>query len=330
MKKLILAVPPIIIISITAALVMLLLKFWVTGIFVLVLSIIVNWWSETFALHPSSKSNVKYDFRVLTFNINRAHDISINKGTTEELIDFVIQQNADLVLLQEYNAELYPEIQEELTKGYPYSSGIESNSRFKSIFSRYPIEAIEQLMIDINNNHYELFQNAFYNKKRFEGMEVLPICKMIINVQGKSLQVFNCHLMSNNYSVVIRNLKKKGKNLLYGILPIIHRMDFGYNARILQVKEIEKHIEPSMPTLICGDFNDIGGSASLRLLKRHDLTDAWWKKGFGFGFTFHGMGLRFRLDHVLFSNKTMMPVKSEVIKTELSDHYPLICTFKFV
>ena len=82
-----------------------------------------------------------YVLRVLTYNINRAHEFSVNKGTTEDLIDFILKQKADLILLQEYNANLYPDVQERLGCEYPYGSGIEKNSRFKSVFSRFPIES---------------------------------------------------------------------------------------------------------------------------------------------------------------------------------------------
>ena len=45
-----------------------------------------------------------------------------------------------------------------------------------------------------------------YCKVNLDGMEVLPICRMKVKIGEKVVQLFNCHLMSNNYSVVIRNL----------------------------------------------------------------------------------------------------------------------------
>ena len=155
MKKLILIVPIIIIISVVVAFALLLLEFWIEGIVVLAFSIVLNWWSETFALNCFRQKCGHYDFRVLTYNINRAHEISVNKGTTENLIEFILEQNADIVFLQEYNAELYPLVQERLTQEYPYGSGIGIASRFKSVFCRFPIESCEQLMVDSDNPVYE-------------------------------------------------------------------------------------------------------------------------------------------------------------------------------
>ena len=329
MKKLILIVPIIIIFLVVAALMLLLLKFWILGIVVLVFAFIFNWWSETFALHPFRNHSSNYDFRVLTYNINRAHEISVNKGTTEDLIDFILEQDADIVILQEFNAELYPLVQERLTQEYPYGSGVDITSRFKSVFSRYPIETCKQLMVDSNTLENEVFKNRLYCKKQHNGMEVLPICKMRIRIRNHSLQLFNCHLMSNNYSVVIRNLRKKRKNVTRGICPILHRMDFGYKARERQVKFIMEQIEPESPTIVCGDFNDVGGSSCIRSIQKQGLSDAWWKDGFGFGFTFHGMGLRFRLDHTLYLEKHLRLMNAFIPDSIVSDHNPLVCDFKF-
>lgn len=299
------------------------------AIIVLVVAFIFNWWSETFALQLFGKKSGNYDLRVLTFNVNRAHEISINKGSTEELIAFILQQDADLILLQEYNAELYPEVQERLGKAYPYGSGIESTSRFKSVFSKFLIESCEQLMVDANDPQYELFQNAIYCNKKHDGLEVLPICKMKIKVGEQLLQVFNCHLMSNNYSVVIRNLRNRRKSLIHGVLPVLHRIDFGYKTRELQAQIIVENIDDSMPSLICGDFNDVGGSTPLRYLQKLGFSDAWWKGGFGLGFSFHGMGLRFRLDHVLYSSQDLRLTNVSVPHSVVSDHDPIVCDFSF-
>lgn len=329
MKKLILAVPLLIVFLVSAGALLLLSGLWICAAIVIAFAIILNWRTETFALHLFRKKQENPDFRVLTYNVNRAHEISVNKGTTEELISFILRQKADLVLLQEYNVELYPEVQERLGQEYPFGCGTENTSRFKSVFSHFPIESCEQLMVDANDPQYELFQNAIYCKKKYDDMEVLPICKLKVRVRDKQVQIFNCHLMSNNYSVVIRNLRKKGKSIIAGIFPVLHRMDFGSQARELQAKVIGSHIDSSMPTLICGDFNDVSGSSPLNLLQKLGLSDAWWKGGFGFGFTFHGMGLRFRLDHVLYSSQDLRLANVSVPHSIVSDHDPIVSDFSF-
>lgn len=329
MEKLILAVPFFIVFLVAAVVLLLLLGLWIWAVMVLTIVIILNWWSETFAMHLLKKKSGDYDFRVLTFNVNRAHERSINKGTTRELVEFILEQKADIVLLQEYNADMNPQVQDIMSQVYPYGSGNEANSRFKSIFCKFPIVSYEQLMVDANDPNYELFQNAIYYKKNHDGVEIMPISRMKLKIGEKVVQIFNCHLMSNNYSVVIRNLHKKGESFIHGFLPIWRRIDFGLKARELQAQIICKNIELGLPTIICGDFNDVSGAPSLRILKKRGFVDAWWKGGLGFGFTFHGLGLRLRLDHILHSPHELNLKKINVPHSEVSDHYPLVSNFSF-
>ena len=71
-------------------------------------------------------------------------------------------------------------------------------------------------------------------------MEVLPICRMKVKIREKVVQLFNCHLMSNY--VVIRNLRKKGKSLVYGFWPIWRRIDLLESKKIdIPHSEVSDH-----------------------------------------------------------------------------------------
>lgn len=306
---------------------------WQWGIAFLICAIILNCLTESFPLHLSG-NRVKGagDIRILTYNVNRAHTISVNKGTTQGLIRFILRQEADIILLQEYNVELYPEVRERLLRGYPHEVGSEEGGRFKIIFSKYPIEDYEQLSVVADNPDYRLLQHAWYCKSRNGKHEVLPVCSMVAKIGEARLRILNCHLMSNNYSVVIRNTRRKGKNMINAVLPIMTRMDYGYAARKLQAEIVCQHLlncnERSV--IVCGDFNDICGSSTLRLFRRYGLIDAWWKKGLGFGFTFHGMNMRLRLDHVLYSNRSLQLNNVFVPHSVCSDHDPIVADFSFI
>ena len=329
MKKLILVAPFAIGTLVVVSISLLIMSYLFAGLTAFVMALILNENSESFAYKGVYKTKGNPDFKIMTFNVNRAYEFSKNKGNTHDLIHIIQQHDPDIILLQEFNSNLYPEVQEQLIKIYPYGSSFESTNRFKSVFCKFPIEYSEQLMVDINDPQYELFQNALYCKKNNNGMEILPVCKMIIKVGTKRLQIFNCHLMSNNYSVVVRNLKTEERSLFYSVGAIFHRIDYGYKARELQAKVIGLHLDSSMPTLICGDFNDVCGSSPLKIMKTLGLSDAWWNGGLGFGFTFHGLGLRFRLDHILYSKRYLSLSKVVTPCTLTSDHNPVICDLQF-
>lgn len=79
-------------------------------------------------------------------------------------------------------------------------------------------------------------------------------------------------------------------------------------------------------------MNDLSGSPSLRKICNGSahLRDAWWEKGFGFGFTFSRKGMWFRLDHVLYSTgiNVISLIKSRS-ESNFSDHKGLITYLKF-
>lgn len=331
MKKLILTVPLFLVLLLMLAIVLCVCQLWIYGGMALIIALLLNAWSETFPIHhPGNRLKESGSIRILTYNINRAHSISKNKGTTQGLIRFIERQEADVILLQEYNHQLYPEVRERLSSVYPY--GLESegkNDRFKSVFSKYPIEDYEQLWVGVGDSRYELLQHAWYCKSRDGDREVLPVCSMVVKVGDKRLRIVNCHLMSNNYSVAIRNVRKKGRSLIHAILPIMARMDYGYAVRKLQAEAICQHLAgcKEAAVVVCGDFNDISGSTTLRTILKTGLKNAWWQKGCGFGFTFHGMKLRLRLDHSLYSPKGLNLAKTYVPHSCTSDHDPLICDF---
>lgn len=332
-RKYILFVPIVVALIPLVCVILLIIGLWQWALLLLLIAFWINWSSETFALYKVGNNGHETEaFRVLSYNVNRAHDISVNKGTTEKLIRFILRQEADIVLLQEYNVELYPEVREKLLAQFPFELGTEKGSRFKSVFSMYPIEYYEQLSVNADNSRYELLQHAWYCKSREGKREVLPVCSMVARVGDRRIRMVNCHLMSNNYSVVIRNTRRKGKNLLKAILPVMKRMDYGYAARKMQAEIVCQHLKncSEESVIVCGDFNDISGSSTLMPFRRMGLKNAWWGGGFGYGFTFHGMGLRLRLDHILYSASSLSLKQVYIPHSDCSDHDPIICDFEIL
>ena len=90
-----------------------------------------------------------------------------------------------------------------------------------------------------------------------------------------------------------------------------------------------------MGVVMAGDFNDFSGSYCLRrICRKRDLegsirlSDAWLKRGNGFGFTYDGWHLRLRLDHILYTTSTLRLRNVRVLDTDLSDHRILIADFE--
>ncbi len=153
---------------------------------------------------------------------------------------------------------------------------------------------------------------------------------MMVTVDGKELYVVNCHLHSNKFSSALRNLRRKEVSLLQFLKEAISLLSHGIKVRNQQARILKEHLRgKKCPLLICGDMNDVSGSTVIKMMKSKALKDAWWQKGFGFGFTLAAKGMRWRLDHILYSND----IEIDSIKigcSGVSDHRPLVCKFQLL
>lgn len=315
----------------SAAICLLAIGLWQWAALLLAVSLLLNWYSEVFAVHPiGNRIKGAGEIRILSYNLNRAYDFSKNEGTPSGLVRFIKRQEADIILFQEYNEELYPEIRKQLLPDFPYETERGNHIRFKSVYSKFPIEEYCQLSVRADDVRYQLLQHGWYSGCGSNGQEILPVCSFVVRIGIGRLRIVNCHLMSNNFSLVIREARKENRGILGVITQVMKRIDYGYAVRKLQAEIICQHLKEWCrdPVIVCGDFNDISGSPTLRRFKKEGLDDAWWKGGLGFGFTYHGMKLRLRLDHVLFSGSSLCLDKVFISHSRCSDHDPIVCDFK--
>lgn len=109
------------------------------------------------------------------------------------------------------------------------------------------------------------------------------------------------------------------------------RKDF-WGGRSYRVREADSIYKACMkeirPLIVMGDMNDISGSYPINRIKDAGLKDAWWESGCGYGTTFHGKGLRLRIDHILYDYNGLEIVDVKVLESNLSDHNALIARFK--
>lgn len=266
-----------------------------------------------------SKSNATPPtLTLVSFNTNLAYKELSTEEKAQRIADYLLEEDADFVLLQEYNPQLFPVVQQKLANKYKYDSPYQLADRYKAVYSKYPI------------SEYILLEDERYADERVVASEdrgYLPICGMTITADGKEFYVVNCHLHSNNLSPALRRFRRKEVSLLNFLEEAIFLFLQGLEARRRQAQILAEHLRGiKHPLLVCGDMNDVNGTTALNTMTGKMLKDAWWQKGLGFGFTLATKGMRWRLDHIL--NSDGIKIDSiKVGRSELSDHRPLVCKF---
>jgi endonuclease/exonuclease/phosphatase (EEP) superfamily protein YafD len=232
----------------------------------------------------------KGQLRVMSYNMN------FGIAGDASSIEAIAAANADLVFLQETNDVWERAIVERLGSRYParrFDPPTGWAAGGMGLLSRYPIVKLETLVAP---------------KAPFFAWRAL-----IDSPLGR-IQVFNLHLhppMSDGGSWVV-----------------------GYfSTRDDRLRELQYHLEaldPALPALFVGDFNEEGDGKAVSRLKDLGFADAiaefqgdrrtWeWPVG--------SMTLRFQLDHIM-HDAHFVPVTAQIVEAGRSDHKPIWADFE--
>lgn len=177
-------------------------------------------------------------------------------------------------------------------------------------------QQIDSLLTTTYNRYYISGTNGvFYSKYQIEGLrEVIhqyQVGKHNLNViadaivDNDTLCIIGCHLSSSRKGWTGARARRKE-----------------------EAKSIANEIKNrNHPIILMGDLNDISGSRTLDILQDVGLKDSWWEKGKGYGSTFHGYGLRLRIDHILYNSGLKLKSIRKIDSKSLSDHDALVAEF---
>jgi vancomycin resistance protein VanJ len=232
----------------------------------------------------------KCQLRVMSYNMN------FGVAGDASTIEAIAGAQPDLVFLQETNEVWERAIVEQLGTRYPhrrFDPPAEWVAGGMGLLSRFPIVKLETLVAP---------KAPFF------------AWRAVIDSPLGRIQVFNLHLrppMSDGGSWVV-----------------------GYfSTREDRLREIQYHLEaldPALPALFVGDFNEEGDGLAVELLKDRGFADAvaqfqgekrtWeWPVG--------SMTLRFQLDHIM-HDAHFVPVTAQIVEAGRSDHKPIWADFE--
>lgn len=291
-----------------------------------------------FGLHPFSAdaSVVDNDLKIMTWNVHLFDlgEWTENKQTKNKIIDFIKQQDPDILCLQEYYYDIEnpgePYLELLLQLGYNYHEFALEGDYFKRnlnisfkkddiinigtiVFSKFPLS---------NMKRYSLDYTGYYN---MIGVDVLLDDRV-------SFRLFSTHLQSVTLnSTEVAYAEKKVDNLTTKATPkakgILAKLMLASAKRGEQANAIDSVIKASgKPSIICGDFNDMPGSYVYRKVKGN-LSDIFVDAGFGFGRTYRKIVPTLRIDYILYDSYFLEGKAYSSPDLSLSDHNPVIATF---
>jgi endonuclease/exonuclease/phosphatase family metal-dependent hydrolase len=265
--------------------------------------------------------------RILTWNVSwfdeqtRADKHKFNYR--KDMLSFIRKSNPDVICFQEYvepntKRRDYNNRQDLTKLGYPYSMVVIDYRGWKNtwetgiaIFSKFPI--------------IDSFQTRYPGPRNFRAGQSLMAID--INLHGQKVRIFNTHLQSFLFKKKdyhdLEIIRSASDSLLEASKSVIRKMAQAYRFRGQQAEVVKKTLSKSnLPTIICGDFNDIPNSYTYFQI-RSGRQDAFVEAGKGIGRTFFNLSPTLRIDYI-------MPDHAFEVKQYMSydfpysEHYPVL------
>ena len=255
--------------------------------------------------------------KVMSYNVMQFGRVSSEEGWDEnEMMQYILNSDADLVCLQESNNITQCDGMGVLQKKYKYVQ---------------KCDAMQAPLIVASN--MEILDSENVNIVS-EGNQSFAITMLMDS--GDTLTVINNHLESykldsldkEKYKDIFRDMTH-GENRTEIESNVDHlesKLAIANKIRAVQADTVAAYIDRcgSKYIIACGDFNDCPLSYVHHTLTRR-LNDAYTRSGNGPGLSYHRSGMHFRIDNILVSDN-FTPREAKVDKSILaSDHYPISC-----
>lgn len=293
---------------------------------------ILSYHYKLLALNISlNRSHEEKSFTIMTFNVDAKDTLRFTDAFQDKLIKTIRQEQPDILCFQELPFENLKKIKPQLDSLYGATEELKSTDqvwRF-TLYSRYPMRNFQRYSCTGDVDTYGMSAQEIQEVKLYRKHMNLVSAEFEVE-PGNWVTVFSGHLRSSAYSTARRSMDKDA-SWFDGVSLYKRNYDVGKRIRDYEAENVRRFADEArskgMPVIIAGDLNDWCGSDCLNTLMGNDLKDAWWEGGNGFGWTYFGWHLRLRLDHILYSDELELE-DVKVVDTDLSDHKPLMASFR--
>lgn len=279
-----------------------------------IVSIVIGWGFVSRYIQLKSEKTEDGEVKVISYNVQffTGNGENKQKESTEKIINFLDEQNADIICLQETRLRKnrifnLPKTVKNLESVNHYQYARSSTTYGSVTMTRYPIVKMGEI--------------------RFEKSYNMTIYTDVV-IAKDTVRIFNVHLQSyqidpNKYSI-IDSLGVNQEKHFTEIREMVEKLKIAFEQRAKQVQEIRKYIDESpYDVIVCGDFNDTPVSYAYQIL-HGDLTDAFVSSGKGIGRTYIGKLPSFRIDNI-FHSDSFESYNFQTYDFRMSDHLPISC-----
>lgn len=284
-------------------------------------------WPPPDAPTPQQVGNDSTRLRVLSYNARvfnvYAHLATKDYSTSKTQIQWVADQPADVICLQEYYNQMPGfrpkpkvfDVTRRLKQGREAFVTVTLEKRAQqfglAIFSRFPI--LKKGIIS--------FGEQTQNHAAWADLK-LPA--------GDTVRIYNVHFqsMALEESAIVRTTRRRAWLDPPG-LSLLRRFRNGAVARSKQVDTVVAHISACPhPVVVCGDLNDLPYSYTYSALA-DDLVNAHQAVGGGIGSTYNGRLPLLRIDSQFSTPDRLQPLWVKVHdEVPYSDHFPLEAIYR--
>lgn len=246
-------------------------------------------------INYTSESKETANLKIVTFNIKGG---ILGK---EEIQEYINAQKADLVFIQEYG---------------------DGDLKLKNLTGKNTVP------INSLYTNYKIVSRKNLFENLYDG-DITAQCEQIdLEIRGKIYRVINVHLESFGVVKSMVKLNGNGEEDETKVKNLIKRLIPTFKSHQEQVQIIRKSIDTSpYPVIVAGDFNAVPNSYEYYKTSE-GLKDAFYEVGRGSGTSFHDYKYPLRIDYI-FTSESIKPVSYKVDRSvNLSDHFPVIATFK--
>ncbi len=233
-----------------------------------------------------------FELRLVTYNLN------FGNPDVERTMDAIADANADVALLQEVNAGWAALLRKRFASQYPHVTfhPAPDGGAGHAVLSRLPL-ATDQVLTRP--------EGAFY-----------PGHRVVLTTPGGPLQILHVHLRASIHDDCFR-----------GPCTQIEWVKGQFTTPPVRLREIETHwksVDPALPTVVAGDFNEPVGGDVIKFLSAHGMTRVATTGPTSWHHIQNGSELLAEtIDHVMIDSR-LTAKGAKVVDAGASDHRPVI------